>query len=699
MRITKICIKNFKGLTNVSLEELGDMVIIAGANGSGKSCVFDAVRLLKSAYGGYTPNEWQTWFGEFNINVHNQATIVSDIFQNKSSELLISASFKLSPSEIEFLRASLPKLVREQIWKVVAPESAGWRYMSAMPLASNLRVHEDEVERRLSEELPIALASLEEPEIEGEIKISISGQIKVKPSRILELLFGTFEPEKIGIIDYYGPNRTYNREYVQGINLNIGTTDDQRRQSALYNHNAKYNNLKTEIASSYVKHLLAKEAGLDEGYADTLTDTLKELFSTFFPGKTFLGPQPTTNGTLNFNVKVGETAIHDINELSSGEKEIVYGYLRLRNSTPNNSILLLDEPELHLNPRLIKGLAQFYHKHLSKTANNQIWMVTHSDALIRDSVGNADFKVYHMQPTSMNFEENQAIEVNAKADIENVVIDLVGDLAAYRPGSKMVIFEGGGDTEFDVTFVSQLFPEFSKQVNLISAGHKGRVKELYELLEKAREIGALPAKFYSITDADIEIINTVPAQTRASYTWNVYHIENYLLEPTFIKQVIDSLHLNDSPLNSIEDVDTKLRECAIECIDELIQIGVQDRINSSLKRCFDFGYNPRNANLSLEMSNAIIRTQSKLQASMLGELSQTNIENMLNKERQKLQDSISDGSWKQKIPGRNILRKFVGKFGNSTGYKVVRNQIIGRMKDSSFQPEGMKIIIDQISND
>jgi predicted ATP-dependent endonuclease of OLD family len=41
---------------------------------------------------------------------------------------------------------------------------------------------------------------------------------------------------------------------------------------------------------------------------------------------------------------------HDIDELSSGEKEIVYGYLWLRTGTPRRSIILIDEPELHLNP-------------------------------------------------------------------------------------------------------------------------------------------------------------------------------------------------------------------------------------------------------------------------------------------------------------------------------------------------------------
>ena len=88
------------------------------------------------------------------------------------------------------------------------------------------------------------------------------------------------------------------------------------------------------------------------GKATPLSETLQELFNIFFPGKRFLGPVPTEEGSLNFPVEVEEGATHDINELSSGEKEVLFGYLRLRNSAPKYSVILLDEPELHTEPSL-----------------------------------------------------------------------------------------------------------------------------------------------------------------------------------------------------------------------------------------------------------------------------------------------------------------------------------------------------------
>ena len=69
---------------------------------------------------------------------------------------------------------------------------------------------------------------------------------------------------------------------------------------------------------------------------------------------------------------------------------------------------------------------------------------------------------------------HQAKPLTAQKDIEALLLDLIGDLAAYRPGGKVVVFEGGGNSEFDVNFVNQLFPEFASKVNGIAGGSKAK---------------------------------------------------------------------------------------------------------------------------------------------------------------------------------------------------------------------------------
>jgi hypothetical protein len=46
LKIDRLLISNFRGISLVDASDLGDTIIIAGQNGSGKSCIFDAKRGL-----------------------------------------------------------------------------------------------------------------------------------------------------------------------------------------------------------------------------------------------------------------------------------------------------------------------------------------------------------------------------------------------------------------------------------------------------------------------------------------------------------------------------------------------------------------------------------------------------------------------------------------------------------------------------
>lgn len=70
MRLNQLHVENFRAIADLTPEDLSNSVVLAGPNGCGKSCVLDAIRLLKSPYGSYQQDEWQSWFGEFAINLN-----------------------------------------------------------------------------------------------------------------------------------------------------------------------------------------------------------------------------------------------------------------------------------------------------------------------------------------------------------------------------------------------------------------------------------------------------------------------------------------------------------------------------------------------------------------------------------------------------------------------------------------------------
>lgn len=574
------------------------------------------------------------------------------------------------------------------------PEAYGWGGSRMAMFASQFRDREPAVGQRAFSMFPGLIEELSRSTIKGECFIPVGGVPHIENSVALSVFFSTFRPNEIGVIDYHGAQRHYGREAVQGINLNLEANEQQRSQTALYNYGAKYSNVKGEMAASFVREVLAEQAGVPRDKQSTLSNTLKELFSTFFPDKEFVGPSPGPDGSLSFPVRTKDGHTHDLDELSAGEKEILYGYLRIRNSAPKNSIIILDEPELHLNPRLIRGLPQFYRKHLGEALNNQIWLVTHSDALLREVVGTESYNVFHMMPSSSTAAgEPQLRPLKANADLDLALVDLVGDLAAYRPSGKVVIFEGGGDTDFDRKVVGGLFPELLSKANLISGSNKARVRALHETLEAAAQQGHLPFAFYAVTDRDS---GPEPHKSPAVnvFSWDVYHIENYFIDIKYIQTVLRSLGLGNALTE--EQISDELRSCATETLPQLIRHELSEIANTALINSINTGTDPKKGDLSGELFAAVNRSLERITNEITGRLS---LETLKAKEEEislGYKSNLADGTWVKTFRGRDILKRFAGKHAGSVQYEIFRNLIFARMKDDGYQPSGMKSIVEKI---
>jgi len=694
MKIVTLEIENFRAIDHIKITDLSNTVVIAGPNGCGKSCVFDAIRLLKSLYGGYQQNEWQQWFNEYNINIQNKPNDILKLFKNKTKKIRIFAEFIFTDREKEYLKNNASQLIYQADIAKVMPR----RFYPFLGKIGGKQLM-DEKKEQLNIEANAAvtklLNELKYDTITGEIYLNIDGVPDIAESKTLEIVFNTYIPSDIGVIDYHGPNRSFSREDIGSVNIGLESFEQQSRQNALYNYNNKYSNIKGEMASAYIRDIIAREAGSTNSASVSLIDTLQELFNTFFPGKKFHGPKAISDGSLSFPVELDSGEIHDINELSSGEKEILYGYLRLHNTAPKDSMILLDEPELHLNPRLIHGLGKFYQKHLGDSYGNQIWLVTHSDTLLREAVGEQGFTVYHMLSSNRKEPvENQLQLITVSKDIDKVILDLVGDLATYKPNDKIVLFESGGDAEFDMKMIRELFPLFYNSINPISAGNKKAVRELHRLLEHASKAADMGLNIYSIVDLDSEVDSYNDGVKRL--TWDVYHIENYLLDSRYIVLALNSISL-DNKLTEY-DVDSELINCAKDTLCKIVTHSLTKEINNTIINCINLNIDPNTKNVSHDIYSAINRSVTRLNEIKdlhlsLGKLNEHEA-SILNK----LTLSLTDTTWKQHFRGRDILKQFVKKHSKGYNYEAFRNLIISQMRREGYQPEGMLNVINKIIN-
>lgn len=98
----------------------------------------------------------------------------------------------------------------------------------------------------------------------------------------------------------------------------------------------------------------------------------------------------------------------DINDLSSGEKQLFLRTLSIKMLEPNNSIILIDEPELSLHPKWQQRIIEVYKK---IGENNQIIVATHSPHIL-GSISNENIFILYRN-------ENGKIEAKTGAELDS----------------------------------------------------------------------------------------------------------------------------------------------------------------------------------------------------------------------------------------------------------------------------------------
>ena len=371
----------------------------------------------------------------------------------------------------------------------------------------------------------------------------------------------------------------------------------------------------------------------------------------------------------------------------------MYGYLRLRSSARRDSIILLDEPELHLNPKLIQGLPQFYEKYLVSALENQMWLVTHSDALLREALTTPRATVLHMQEAKGGHSKrNQLKRVEENKDEEHAILELVGDIAGYRPEGKVIIFEGR-NAGFDVRMTSRLFPEFDKKMNFIAGGNRTGVERLHKCLETQN--GGTGIKIYSIVDRDKKD-KAISGNRR--YSWNVYHIENYLMEATYIYDVMQDSTVEDITMRNAGEVENELRKIAEGQVTKLVKEDLNEYVNRVLVTKIVLNAQDEGT-LSEDLLKQAENSAQCVAEAVQNELADGKIQNRRDKMENDLAKALETEKWKEKFRGRDILKEFSGLHCKGLPYERFRDMVVNRMQQRGHRPSGMHTILRNIDGD
>ena len=287
MKIKNLHIKEFKGLRDISInfeknDELLDLLVLAGSNGSGKTRVLESI--LK--------------YFQDNLN-YKQNNIEAGIFYEEKEKNCISnvGDFFDGLENFSYREVNNP---------------------------------------------------LHEKYIEIKKKLDILPKIIYVPT---EINFQKMNVASTTLVQEYKFINIVNTNLIKDIPSYIAT---KMISAMLKNKNEKVGDVQKKVFNE-----------INEIFENLSIDVKVEDIS-----------QDGRNITL-FTNSLGDE--FDINELSSGEKQLFLRTLAIKMLNPENSIILIDEPELSLHPKWQQRIVDVYRK-IGK--NNQIIIATHSPHIL-----------------------------------------------------------------------------------------------------------------------------------------------------------------------------------------------------------------------------------------------------------------------------------------------------------------------------
>jgi hypothetical protein len=335
-------------------------------------------------------------------------------------------------------------------------------------------------------------------------------------------------------------------------------------------------------------------------------------------------------------------------------------------------VLLYDEPELHLNAALERKVIP---ELSSLGMGNQIWVTTHSVEMIDSTPSVNLFVMSHYDGG------NQARRAeNDREQIE--LFKSLGASAGLQLISERVVFVEGEDSSADKEILEEVFADHRHQVSFVPAGGASALEWVgrrgVEVWQKASRHG----QFFLVRDRDFlsdEQVSYLGKELRGRvWVWSRYHIENFLLDGDAVFRALQRAGVRR--FGKAQEVEDELKRVADTLRDESVARWVGTDLNKELG-WQDFrisGGSDPIGQLEAKAKAASERTWEKLHSSQLSELVN---------QKQAALEGWDDGLWRQFVPGKRLLREFVGGLGVGLSYEQLRSLVLAEMKDDRNRPK------------
>lgn len=240
MRITSVRIVNFKSLRHLQLNDLPELVVIAGPNGSGKTALFDALRVWKEAIAGYSLRS------PGSVSVYNLLQQIGPVVTIGEAQAEIVVTIRVTEAERK---------------EVELPDD-----------------HSGELMDRVTIPRPYAPGQSENAQPD----YTHSDLVYLK--RLLGERYST--GGKLGVINHIGPDRRFTNTQAAGISFSIDYAESEMQKLVL-NSNDKFGSLAQDILTMHMVDLQERDQGVQEPHY--YIEGIRKIFRHFLPDKEFIG--------------------------------------------------------------------------------------------------------------------------------------------------------------------------------------------------------------------------------------------------------------------------------------------------------------------------------------------------------------------------------------------------------------------------
>jgi energy-coupling factor transporter ATP-binding protein EcfA2 len=390
----------------------------------------------------------------------------------------------------------------------------------------------------------------------------------------------------------------------------------------------------------------------------------KEAFRQLLAPKELVDPDPKEQA-LFYNFQ-GQR--FSINALSSGEREVVniaFDFL-LRN--PTDSVILFDEPELHLHPELSYKLL---HTLRNAGIRNQFIFVTHSPDIITASL---EHSVVFIAPPRAD-SSNQAVVVH-EDDATHEALRLIGQSIGIVSLGKRIVLIEGANTSLDKQTYGAILKNKFPGIVLVPSGGRGLIRSFAAVLASVLHRTLWGVEFFMLCDRDAlpPSADAATLQTQAGERLRVlgrYHLENYFLDESVLASVFKEMEPDGSWLRNPASIRDRLKEIAAEMIPyaTALIVAAQQRERFGNIDLMAKGCHGKTADQLVALVLDRVSAETARCASVVNAIG---VEAELRRVHSELTASLADGRWKTLVPGKPILEKFATAAGLQSGRLKIR---------------------------